>query len=259
MTAVPVAWEADGPADAPVVVLSNSLGSTRTMWERQVPALARRFRVLRYDHRGHGDSPAPGGPYTLADLGGDLLALLDRLDVPRAHLCGLSLGGMAAMWVAARAPERVERLVLCCTAARLGPAEAWEERAATVRRHGTAAVAEGVVERWFTPGYAAANPGVVRTARATVAATPAEGYASCCDAIRTMDLSGDLTRIAAPTLVLAGAQDPATPPECARDIAAAIPGARCAVLEPAAHLANVERAREVTALLLAHLESRLDG
>lgn len=258
MTAVEVAWEMDGPPDAPVVVLSNSLGSTRSMWDPQVPALARRFRVLRYDHRGHGDSPAPPGPYSLDDLGGDVLALLDGLDIPRAHLCGLSLGGMAAMWVAARAPQRVERLVLCCTAHRLEPG-AWAERAATVRRHGTGAVAESVVGRWFTPAFAAANPEAVRAARATVEATPAEGYASCCDAIRTMDLSGDLARIEAPTLVVAGAQDPATPPECARRIAAGIPDARCAVLESAAHLANVERAREVTALLLGHLESPRDG
>ena len=252
-TPVDVHYAVDGPEDAPVLLLSGSLGSTLAMWEPQVPALARRFRVIRYDHRGHGASPVPPGPYTIADLAADALRLLDRLGAGRAHVVGLSLGGMVGMWLAANAPERVDRLVLCCTSARLGPPEAWAERAAAVRAGGVAAVAEAVLGRWFTPGFAASHPEAVARARAMLAATPAEGYAACCGAIERMNLEPDLGRIQASTLVIAGADDPSTPPEHARRIAAAVPGARLAILEPGAHLLNVEQAEAVTGRILEHL------
>jgi 3-oxoadipate enol-lactonase len=250
---VPVHFVAEGPPDAPVLVLSNSLGSTLAMWDPQVPVLARHFRVVRYDHRGHGGSPVPPGPYEIADLGADLLGLLDGLGVARAHICGLSLGGMVGMWVAAHAPERVDRLVLCCSSARLGPPEAWLQRAATVRAQGTGAVADAVVGRWFTPGYAARNPALVARMRAMIAATPAEGYAACCDAIARMDLEPDLQAIGAPTLAIAGADDPAIPPEHSHRIAAGIADCRVVVVEDVAHLANVEQAEAVTALIRDHL------
>jgi 3-oxoadipate enol-lactonase len=242
-----------GPSDAPVVLLSNSLGSTLAMWDPQVPALAERFRVVRYDHRGHGGSPAPPGPYDLADVAGDALALLDRLGVERAHVCGLSLGGMVGMWLASHAPERVGRLGLLCTSAKLGPPSMWQERAATVRAEGTEAIADAGIGRWLTPGFAERRPDVAAELRAMITGQPDAGYAQLCGVIERMDLVGDLGRIAAPTLVIAGAEDPATPPEHAERIAAGVPGARLVVLDDAAHLANVEQAEAVTALLLDHL------
>lgn len=243
----------DGAEDAPVLILSPSLGSTVAMWEPQLAALTGRFRVIRYDPRGHGGSPVPAGPYAIAELGADLLALLDRLGAPRAHLAGLSLGGMTAMWVAAHHPERVATLTLLCTSAQLGPAQAWAERAALVRGQGSAAVAAAVVERWFTPAWAARHPVEVRRYQAMIGATSAEGYASCCSAIEAMNLIPALPQITAPTLVIAGEQDPSTPPEHARRIVAGIPGARLEVLAEAAHLANVEQPQAVNQLLLAHL------
>jgi 3-oxoadipate enol-lactonase len=243
----------EGPPAADAVVLSNSLGATLHMWQPQAAALAQSERVLRYDMRGHGGSPVPPPPYTLADLGADLIALLDRHGVERASLCGVSLGGMVSMWVAAHAPERVRRLVLCSTSALLGPPQAWAERAALVRRSGTEAVADTVVARWFTPAFAARRPDVVAAVRAELAATPADGYAACCEVVGAMDLRADLGSIAAPTLVIGAAADPSTPPEHARAIAAGIPGARLVVLPQGAHLVNLETPDVVTALIHEHL------
>lgn len=242
-----------GPPGAPAVVLLNALGSTLEIWDRQVDALAERHRVVRFDLRGHGRSPVPAGPYALADLGGDVVALLDRLGVERAALCGVSLGGMVAMWLAAHAPERVDRLVLCCTSARMGPPDAMRERAAVARTQGTAALADAVAARWLTPAYAAEHPAQLRRLRDMIAATPDEGYAGCCEAIATMDLDGALERIAAPTLVIAAADDPSTPPDHGARIARRVPGARMTVVAHAAHLAQIEQADEVTGLLLRHL------
>ena len=236
------------------LVLSSSLGTTAAMWaplEAHLGGLA----TLAYEHRGHGPGPAPPGPYSLAELGGDVLALLDAQGVARASFCGVSLGGMVGMWLAAHHPERVQRLVLCCTAAHLDPGS-FRERAALVRRVGTpAVVADAVVERWLTPDYAQRNPDVVDSLRAQLVATPAEGYAGCCEAIAGMDLRGDLGAIAAPTLCIAAREDLATPPEHLGRIAAAVPGARLEILSPAAHLAPVQRAQTVAALVLDHLRS----
>ncbi len=253
MSPVRVHREVSGPSDGPVVVLANSLGSTLAMWDPQVAELARTSRVVRYDLRGHGGSPAPDGPYTIADLGGDLLALLDDLDVERASVCGLSLGAMVAMWVAAHAPDRIDRLVLCATSARLGPPEMWATRAETVVAKDVGAVADLVVGRWFTPAYAAGHPEVVKRMRAMIASCSAVGYAGCCRAIERMDLTGDLASIAAPTLVVVGADDVATPVEHAERIVAGIADARLAVVADAAHLVNVEQPAAVTRLVLDHL------
>ena len=241
----------DGPEDAPALVLSNSLGTTGGMWDAQVPALAERFRVLRYDTRGHGASPAPPGPYSLDDLGGDVLALLDRLGLERVSFCGVSIGGMTGMWLAARAPERVERLALCCTSAHL-PGD-WHERAATVRAEGVAAVADAALERWLTPECRERRPEVRERLRQGLLETDPEGYASCCEAIAEMDLRGELGSIRAPTLVIAAEDDPTTPPEHGRLIEASVPDARLVVLPEGRHLVSVERPEVVTPLLLEHL------
>jgi len=243
-----------GPPGAPVLVLGNSLGTTSELWEPQLGPLSRRFRVLRYEHRGHGRSAAPPGPYSIADLGGDVLALLDELGVGTASYCGVSLGGMVGMWLAANAPDRIERLALCCTSAFLPPAQLWRDRAAAVRSGGLASISRQVVGRWFTPGYQAAHPGTVAGFVTAMEQDVApEGYAGCCDAIAAMDLRPLLGSVRAPALVVAGAEDPATPPWHGAVIAAAIPGARLRVIRGAAHLANVSSAAEVTAALLAHL------
>lgn len=246
----------EGPEDAPVLVLSNSLGTAMEMWDAQAPALRERFRLLRYDTRGHGGSPAPPGPYEIGDLGRDVIHLLDRLGIGRASFCGLSVGGMTGMWLAAEAPERIERLVLLCTSALLGPKSVWDERIATATGRGMAALVDGVIERWFTPAFRAENPEVVEKMARTLRETDPGGYAGCCAAIRDMDLRDRLPSIEAPTLVVSGAEDPATPPEHGRLIADAIPGARFEVVPDAAHIANVEQPEKITQLILTHLEAR---
>jgi 3-oxoadipate enol-lactonase len=253
--AVAVHHVIDGPADAPVVVLSHSLGTDLTMWRPQVAELGRHFRVVTYDLRGHGRSPVPPGPYDMADLGADLVALLDRIGAARAHLCGVSLGGMASLWTAAHHPERVVRLVLCCTSARLGPPAMWRERAEAVRASGIEAIADAALERWFTPATRAGRPELVAAMRATLFATPAAGYAECCGALERMDLRAELGAIAAPTLAIAAAEDPATPPEHLFRIAEGIADARVVVLSGCAHLASIEKADEVTALIADHLRA----
>jgi 3-oxoadipate enol-lactonase len=254
VTSVSVPYRLDGPADAPVVVLSNSIGSTSAMWDPQMPALTERFRVVRYETRGHAGAPVPDGPYALDDLGGDVVALLDRLGVAHAHFAGLSLGGMTGMWLGVNAAERIDRLALLCTSAMLARDTDWPARAATVRAEGTETIAAATVERWFTEPFRRANPDVAERWRATIAATPAEGYAGCAEAIGGMDLEEAITAVRAPTLVIAGRHDPATPPPHAELIASRIPGARLELVD-GAHLSNYERPDQVTGLLLDHLEA----
>jgi 3-oxoadipate enol-lactonase len=253
---VELRYRLTGPPGAPVLVLGNSLGTTGELWRAQRDAFERHFRVLCYEHRGHGGSPAPAGPYTMDDLGHDLLALLDRLGLSRVSYCGVSLGGMVGMWLAAHAPERVRRLALCCTSAHFDSPGPWRERAARVRRDGPGSVAAQVVPRWFTPAYVTDRPEVVHRFEEMLSGCAAEGYAGCCEAIAAMDLRPALPGVRAPTVVIAGAEDPATPPSHARTIAGDIAGARLRVLPGAAHLANVERAAEVSAILLDHLTGR---
>ena len=252
MSAIEVHAVVEGPEDAPVMLLSNSLGADLAMWQPQVPALTERFRVVRYDTRGHGRSPVPDGDSTIDDLTDDVVALLDRLDVPTAHVVGLSIGGMMALRLAVREPQRVSTLAVLCSSAYTGNEQSWRDRAQTVRSEGTGAIADAVISRWFTPGYAAAHPDLIARLRATFAAHPDEGYASCCAAVAGMDQRGDLAGITAPTLVVSGAEDPALPPEHQRLIADAVPGAQFLTLSPAAHLANIEQAAAVTDALIAH-------
>jgi 3-oxoadipate enol-lactonase len=242
----------DGDPAAPVLMLAGSLGSTLAMWEPQLP-LAERFRLLRYDHPGHGGSPPAVGPLTIDDLGGGVVALLDELQLERVSFCGLSLGGMVAIWLASRAPDRVERLVLCCTAARLGPSEFWDERAKLVRGEGMAAVADTVVGRWFTPRFHETRASEVDRFRAMLLGADPESYARCCEAIRDLDLRDDLGAIVAPTVVIAGAEDPSTPVEHAETIVRGIAGSRLVVVPNAAHLANVEQADAVNRVATEHL------
>lgn len=243
----------DGPDGALVVVLSNSLGTTQELWSGQLAELAKRFRVLTYDHPGHGASELAEQPCTVEELAFGLLELLDELGLERVSLCGLSLGGMVGMALALEAPERVERLVLACTSAYLGPPEGWAERARIVRTEGMEAIADTVVGRWFTPRLSREESETVAHFRATLAATPPEGYARCCEAVGAWDARERISAIAVPVLVVAAAEDPATPVEHAELIASRIPGARLHVLEGAAHLANVERADEFTSAVLDHL------
>lgn len=239
-------YTVDGPADAPVLVLGSALGTNAALWEPVATALSGTLRVVRYDHRGHGASPVPPGPYQLADLGGDLIDLLDSLGVQRAHLGGVSLGSMVALWVAAHHPSRVDRLILVGTAAQLGPPENWRTRAATVREQGMAAVASTVVGRWLPEEFAAAHPQVRQRLLDAVLSTPVEGYAGCCAALETMDLRADLANVSAPTLVIVGSEDQSTPPELGRAVAAGIPNARVVEISGAAHLSPVSHPDAVT-------------
>jgi 3-oxoadipate enol-lactonase len=223
------------------VLLSLSLGNDLTMWDDQVAVLSRRYRVVRYDVRGHGESDVPPGPYTLDDLGRDAVALLDGLHVAQAHFCGLSLGGMTGMWLGVNAPGRLTSLVLANTSARLGPPAMWDDRIRLVRSQGLAAVAELVMSRWFTPSFLASSPMAADRCRQMLLGTEPEGYASCCAAIRDMDQVDAIRRITMPTLVIVGDQDPSTPPAHGELIAGRIAGARRVCL-PAAHLSNIEAA-----------------
>jgi 3-oxoadipate enol-lactonase len=239
----------DGPSDRPVLMLSNSLGTNLGMWEPQIPAFATHFRVLRYDSRGHGNSDAPEGPFSMAALGRDALALLDGLGLGRVRFCGLSKGGMVGMWLGSHAPDRIERLALCNTSARIGAPAVWNQRIETVRKEGMAAIAPGVLERWFTSAFRERAPHAVDEVRRMLIATPPEGYIASCAAVRDMDQAGSISAIQIPTLVVAGASDTATPPDHARLIAARVPGAQLIELE-AAHLSNIEAADRFTAAVL---------
>jgi 3-oxoadipate enol-lactonase len=245
--------ELRGPADGTALLMGGSLGTTLRIWDRQHP-LSEQLRLVPFDHRGHGSSPVSPGPYEIADLGRDVLELMDALRLERAFFCGISLGGMVGMWLGANAPERIHRLVLLCTSPYMPPASAWQERAAAVRDAGSPEpIADTVLERWLTPEFAASHPEVRAELRAMLANTSAEGYAGCCGAIERMDLRGDLPQITAPALVISGSDDPSTPPDQQQLIAAAVPRARHEIVGPAAHLASVEQSDAVNRLILEHL------
>ncbi|MCU6669049.1 3-oxoadipate enol-lactonase [Enterobacteriaceae bacterium H4N4] len=231
-------YRLDGPEDAPLLVLSNSLGTTWPMWQAQMADFTRHFRVLRYNTRGHGRSPLVDGVITLDTLGQDVIALLDHLDVERAFFCGISLGGMTGLWLNRHAPSRFERIVVANTAAKIGEAKGWLQRAATVRQQGMAPIASGAAERWFTPAYRESNPGVVKLLVDGLANTPKEGYAVCCDALAAADLRPDVAAMLRPMLLIAGAEDPVTTVNDAGWIAAQAKQAACVTL-PASHLSNV--------------------
>ncbi|MBV9792673.1 MAG: 3-oxoadipate enol-lactonase [Actinobacteria bacterium] len=246
-----------GPDDAPVVALGTSIGTHQGLWDPQAAVLGRRFRLLRFEFRGHGpagaQSPAPPGPYRIAELGTDVLDVLNRYDLDRVAYCGVSLGGMVGMWLAANAPERISRLALCCTAAHMPPASMWEDRAKTARTEGLSALVEATTGRWFPAAFAARHPEAVAPVAAMFTGTDPEGYAGCAEAIAAMDQRQSITSISAPTLVVAGAEDPSTPPGQGARLARSIPGATLTVVRGAAHLANYQDPGPVTAALAAHL------
>lgn len=238
----------DGPRDAPVLLLAGSLGTTLAMWEPQL-TLAGPFRLIRIDHRGHGESPVPPGPYAMSELAADVLELLDDLALAKVAFCGLSLGGMVGMYLGAEHPDRLTSLTLCCTTAHFPDKAPWDERIAAVEDGGTGAVADTVVSRWFTPAWATAHPDVVGALRKQIAETPDAGYLGGCQAVAAWDHRDRLAAVAVPTLVIAGADDLATPPDPhAQTIAAGIPGARLEVL-PGAHLATIESAAVASRLI----------
>jgi 3-oxoadipate enol-lactonase/4-carboxymuconolactone decarboxylase len=243
----------DGPEDAPLLVLSNSLGTTHTMWDPQVGSLAGHFRVLRYDQRGHGGSTTPTKPFTVDELAGDVVEMIEALGRERCSFVGLSLGGMVGMSLAANNQDRVDRLVLASTSPYMGPPETWLERARSTREDGTASLTEMLLGRWFTAPFLPGHTGVAAQFTAMLAEASDEGYALCCEAIAAMDQRSALSRIAAPTLIVAGADDPVASPETALEMHRAIPGSSLAVISHAAHIANVERAEQFTELVLNHL------
>jgi 3-oxoadipate enol-lactonase len=243
-------WTESGRQDGPAIVLSNALGCTSEMWTPQLDVLNAHYRVVRYDQRGHGRSDTVPGPYSLEDLGGDVLALLDHLGVSQASFLGSSLGGMIGLWLAAQFPERMDRLVVCCTSAWLNQREVEFERATAAREHGTNELVSPTIERWFTPYFREHHGPETADYAGMIASTDDEAYALCSEVIGQVDLRADLAAITAPTMVIAGADDPATPPDHAEAIAAGIgANARMEVLPHAAHLANIEQADEFNKLL----------
>jgi 3-oxoadipate enol-lactonase len=248
-----LSYDVEGSADAPAVLLINSIASTRELWARQLPALSARYRVIRYDARGHGQSSAPAGDYTLEQLGRDALAILDDAQAAAAHVCGISLGGLTAQWLGVHAPDRLKSLVLANTAARIGTVDSWTERIALVRAKGMSAVADLTIPRWFSPEFQERDPETVRGFRTMIQACPPEGYIGCCAALRDADLRDAIGSIARPTLVIASTADVATPAEGLAYIRDRVPGARMVTVD-SRHLSNIECAEEFTAAVLDFLE-----
>lgn len=242
----------DGPENAPVLVLSNSLGTCADMWARQIPELTKHFRVLRYDTRGHGKSSVPDGPYTFAQLGNDVAELLVHVGVSQAHFCGLSMGGPTGLWLALERPELINKLVLCNTAARIGSAEGWSTRIAAVASTGLEAMAPTLVERWLTDDYRQTEPGLTQVLVDMLRRTPDAGYSANCAALRDADLRERVATIKAPTLVIAGTHDLAATPQQGRELAGAIPGARFVELNTS-HISNWEQPEAFTRELVDFL------
>lgn len=247
-------YELSGSASAPVLVFSNSLGTNLTMWTPQVEAMGERFRILRYDTRGHGQSAVTPGPYKISQLADDVLGLLDRLGIDEVIFCGLSMGGMIGMTLALRVPDRVRKVVLCCTAPKLGSTETWNARIASVQKAGMAAVTDAVLERWYTPPFRAAAPQQIQWTKQMLLTTPPEGYVANCEAIRDEDLRDEIAGIRIPTLILMGKHDPVVPLADGRFMAERIRGSKYVELA-AAHLANIEASDLFTKELATFLES----
>lgn len=237
---IKINYQIDGAESAPALLLSNSLGTNLHMWDNQIEALAKRFRVVRYDTRGHGKTEAPSYPYTFAMLGQDAIALMDALKLSKVRFCGLSMGGMIGMWLARHFPSRIEQLVLCNTAAKFGIPDVWNQRIVTVRASGMKVITDSVIERWFTKQFRESSPGKIEPIVEMLHTTPAEGYAGNCAAIRDVDQRWQIGDIEIPTLVIGGKHDPATPYAAAELIAKRIPNAKLVGLD-AAHLSNIEQ------------------
>jgi len=247
--------EIEGPQDAPALMLSNSLGTDLHMWDEQIGPLTRHFRVIRYDRRGHGKSDAPKGPYTMEQLGRDVLAILDGLGIARTSWCGLSMGGMVGQWLGANAAERVDKLILSNTTYYIPDKSVWDNRIKLVREKGLIEVVDGSMERWFTKDFRDRAPQTIEHMRKMFLATNPEGYAACGEAIRDMDHRPLLAKISHPTLVIAGRFDPTTMPEMGEYISQRIPGAKLTVLETG-HIANVETPRSFPDAVLGFLLAR---
>ncbi|MEG0182073.1 MAG: 3-oxoadipate enol-lactonase [Stenotrophomonas sp.] len=244
-------YRIDGPVDAPWLTFCNSLGTDLHMWDPQVAALSGRFRILRYDRRGHGHSSAPPGLYSVADLGADVLALWDHLGVARSHFCGLSIGGLTGQWLGVHAGTRLHTLTVAATAAKIGTAESWETRIAQVRAQGLLPLREGTAERWFTPAFVAAQPAQVEDILQRFVATSVAGYVGCCHAVATADFRDQLAQIGVPTLAIAGDDDPVCPPADLQAIARGVAHGHAVAL-PGRHICNIESADAFTAALTAH-------
>jgi 3-oxoadipate enol-lactonase len=244
----------DGEEGAPVVMLSNSLGSDLSMWEPQMDALTQRYRVLRYDNRGHGQSDVPAGPYTLERIATDARELIAELGLGSVLWCGVSLGGIVGMWLGANAGYYLKRAVYANTSPLIGPPDIWNQRIAAIQADGMEAFAAAGVTRWLTPDFAAAHPEIRDRLRDMIARTSPEGYINTASAIRDADLRASLAKIAMPVLVIAGSDDPATPVAMGEQIHEGVPGARFAILE-AAHLSNWERTEEFNRLILNFFEA----
>lgn len=238
-----------GSADAPVVLLGSSLGASQAMWAPQVDVLAQRFRVLAFDHRGHGGSDVPAGPYTIDDLGGDVLGLLDTLEIEQASYVGISLGGAIGLWLAEHAPERLHRLVAICPPTNTGAnPQPWIDRAAQVRAEGTKSITDATLGRWFLPEFTDTDP-----VRQMLLDSPPEGYAACCEALSTLNLLPDLPTITAPVLLITTDSDQSVPPETVVSLASQIPSAHLEIIETAAHLVTYSHPETINPLLLTHL------
>lgn len=248
----PIHVEVEGRSDAPVLMLCNSLGTDLHMWDDQVKPFTERFRLVRYDRRGHGKSGAPKGPYSMERLGRDVLAVLDGLKIAKTNWCGLSMGGMVGMWLGANAPGRMERIILSNTSAYMADKSVWEGRIKTVREQGLKSIVGPTMERWFTKEFRERAPQTIARMSEMFLTTPAEGYIGCGEAIRDMDHREIIRTITAPTMIIAGRHDPATTVEAAEFIRGRIPGATLAVLD-AAHIANVERPQDYAGTVLGFL------
>jgi 3-oxoadipate enol-lactonase len=245
-------YELTGAASAPVLVLSNSLGTTMAMWEPQLAEFENNFRVLRYDTRGHGHSEVTPGPYTFGQLAQDVVRLLDALKIEQAHFCGLSMGGLTGLQLGLDASRRFEKMVICSASAKFGTAEGWDKRIEAVRTSGMKQVAGQVIERWFTKEFREAAPSKVETMRRMIEGISPEGYVNCCMALRDADLRERLSEVRAKTLIISGTQDPVSPPTDGKLLASGIPGA-CYCELNASHLSNVEAAQEFTQAALSFL------
>ncbi|PLR37630.1 3-oxoadipate enol-lactonase [Chimaeribacter coloradensis] len=246
-------YRLDGPEQAPLLVLSNSLGTTYSLWQPQMAALTAHFRVLRYNQRGHGATPLPAEPLTLAQLGDDVIALLNHVGVERAYFCGISMGGLTGMWLNRYAPSRFHAFAVANTAARIGSREGWQARAETVRTQGLKPVAEASPARWFSAAFIQRHPDQVNALASALAAADAEGYAACCGALAAADLRSALPAMVRPMLVLAGQDDPVTTVQDATEIVRHAPDAELHIL-PASHLSNIAVPEAFTARLLHFLQ-----
>jgi 3-oxoadipate enol-lactonase len=246
--------EVQGPDSAPVLMLSNSLCTDMRMWDDQVPIFTQHYRVVRYDRRGHGKSGVPKGPYTVDDFGRDALAIMDGLGLQKVNWCGLSMGGMVGQWLGANAPDRIQKLVMSNTHSHYANKIVWDERMNLAREKGMANAAGPAMTRWFTKEYIARHPEKVALVQEMFASTSLEAYLGCCAAIRNMDMRPTHPRIKAPTLVIVGLQDPATPPAAGEEIQKRIPGAKLATID-ASHLSNMGQPRAYADLVLNFLSA----